>query len=224
MIRLLVAGDVRLYREGLARYLADEPDVCVVACPSSRSQLRSFLADAPDVILLDMAMPESLATLWELAQTVPSVRVLALSVPEADADVLACAEAGIAGYVTREGSLDDLVAAVRSAARGESIVSPRMAASLLRRVSALALDRPRAGIGEALTVREREIARLVDDGMSNKQIAARLCIEVATVKNHVHRILDKLQAHRRGEIGARLRRAVSDPPSSFSATSQPIRR
>ena len=105
----------------------------------------------------------------------------------------------------REGSLDDLRRAIDSVARGESIVSPKMAASLLRRVSTLAADRAAPPAIEELTVREREIVGLIEQGLANKQIAARLNIELATVKNHVHRILEKLDVTRRGEIAARLR-------------------
>src|SRR5439155_827652 len=105
----------------------------------------------------------------------------------------------------REASIDDLVTVIESVARGEAICSPRVAAGLLRRVAALAAghggDLPRA----QLTNREREIVRLIDNGLSNKEIARALGIEVATVKNHVHNILEKLQVHRRGEAAARVR-------------------
>jgi DNA-binding NarL/FixJ family response regulator len=205
MIRILVAGDIRLYRDGLALHLARQPGISVVACVASRLQLLDVLSSTlTDMVLLDMAMPESLRALRDMSEAAAGVRVVALAVPEAEPAVLACAEAGIAGYVPREGSLDDLLDAIESAARGESIVSPRMAGSLLRRLSALAAKQSDENADPALTVRELEIAHLVDEGMSNKAIAARLCIEVATVKNHVHNILAKLQAERRAEISKRL--------------------
>ena len=206
MIRVLVVGDIRLYRDGLAFHLARQASLSVVGTAADRAEaLRGARELGPDVVLLDIAMPESLAAVRDLAALAPAPRVVALAVPEVERDVIACAEAGVAGFVQREGSLADLVAAVESAACGELVISPRMAASLLRRVSALAADRAAAPAHAELTGREGEIVRLIDQGLSNKQIAARLCIEVATVKNHVHNILEKLGIHRRAEVAVRLR-------------------
>jgi DNA-binding NarL/FixJ family response regulator len=209
VIRIIVAGDIRLYRDGLALHLARQDGMFVVASAGSRVELLELLpSTTPDVVLIDMAMPESLRTLRDVAGLASGVRMVALAVPEIEPAVLACAEAGIAGYVTRDGSLEDLLTAIRSAARGECVVSPRIAASLLRRVSTLAGGRlHELDTDSSLTARELEIVQLVDQGMSNKSIASRLCIEVATVKNHVHNILAKLQAERRAEIPTRLRAA-----------------
>jgi two-component system, NarL family, nitrate/nitrite response regulator NarL len=211
MVRILIVGDVRLYREGLVLHLSGVPEMCVVAVAADAADaLAATSTHLPDVVLVDLAMPEALATIRAIGDAAGHVRVVALAVPETEHAVISCAEAGVAGYITRDASLDDLVAAVSSAARGELIVSPRMAASLLRRVSALAAGQepPRDA---ALTQREREIARHIDEGLSNKQIAARLGIEVATVKNHVHNILEKLQLHHRRDVSATIahaRRAV----------------
>jgi DNA-binding NarL/FixJ family response regulator len=156
-------------------------------------------------VLIDMAMPDSLATVRELAGLASCGRVVALSVPEHERTVLACAEAGIAAYVLREGSLADLVATVRGAVLGEAAISPRIAASMLRRLATLAHDlAPQPAV--VLTAREMEVAALLGDGLSNKQIGARLNIELATVKNHVHNVLEKLHVHRRGEAARHLHR------------------
>ena len=211
MIRVLIACDIRLYREGLSLHLARQEQFGVVGSASTREEThRLALELAPDVVLLDMAMHESFEIVHELRGAVPDTRVLALTIPEADGAVIACAEAGVAGFVTREASLSDLVDAISSAARGEACMSPRAAAALLRRVSALAADRPPVPTRGELTAREREIVELVAVGLSNKAIAARLHVELATVKNHVHNILDKLQVHRRGEIAASMRRPATD--------------
>jgi DNA-binding NarL/FixJ family response regulator len=145
------------------------------------------------------------------ACSAPAIRVLALTVSESEEELLAAAEAGISGYVTHQSSLDELVDAVHSVARGEMLCSPRVAALLLRQVGALARrEVPVAGLdsdrsGERLTMRELEILELIDAGRSNKEIARELYIEVPTVKNHVHNILEKLHACRRGEAAAKVR-------------------
>jgi two-component system nitrate/nitrite response regulator NarL len=108
--------------------------------------------------------------------------------------------------VTPDGSLDDLASAVASVRRGEVLCSPGMAAGLFRRVAALARERGLDPIEEKLTARELEVLRLIEEGRSNKEIASLLSIEVPTVKNHVHRILEKLHVHRRSEAAARARR------------------
>jgi DNA-binding NarL/FixJ family response regulator len=125
--------------------------------------------------------------------------------------VVACAEAGIAGYVDRDASLRDLVATVRSVARGELLCSPRIAARLMRRVAELA-DQPRPPQTPAhLTRREREVVALIDEGLSNKEIAQRLNIELPTVKHHVHNVIEKLGVRSRLQAAAHVRRRGLDP-------------
>src|SRR5688500_13356275 len=118
MLRILVAGEIRLFREGLALYLSGLPGITVVGSVGTRDAVLEQLSAQPDVLLLDMAMPESLQTLRDVAGRVGGPRVVALALPESEPAVLACAEAGIAGYVTRGASLEELVDAVRRAARG----------------------------------------------------------------------------------------------------------
>jgi DNA-binding NarL/FixJ family response regulator len=157
------------------------------------------------VAVLDMAMPDGLALVRATVREVPSVRIVAYALVEVATNVLACAEAGVDGYVPSHGSLADLVAAIESVARGETVCSSCMAGPLFRQLS----RRPVAVVADlplALTPRERDIAELLDAGLSNKVIAARLGIEIATVKQHVHNILDKLQVRGRGEAVAELRR------------------
>jgi DNA-binding NarL/FixJ family response regulator len=200
-IRVLIVAATRLYREALVEMLCRRDGFAVAgAAASCREALRELPRLAPDVAVIDMATPESLAAIRELNRSPPGVCVIALGVAEVEDDVLQCAEAGAAGYVTREASLEDLLAAVKSAARGELQCSPRMAGRLLRRLAALAADRQWSPAVARLTAREREIVRLIEANLSNKQIADRLGIEVATVKNHVHNLLEKLNLHRRTEV------------------------
>jgi DNA-binding NarL/FixJ family response regulator len=135
----------------------------------------------------------------------PSIKVVALGVPEIDSEIIACAEAGISNYVTRQGSISELIRAIQDAVRGELRCPPKIAASLLQQVGSLSAERSPLEEPSRLTPREMEIVHLIDLGLSNKEIAAQLFIEVSTVKNHVHNLLDKLNVRRRGEAAARLR-------------------
>ncbi len=212
---VLIVGDNRLYREGLARVLNENPRTHVVGMAQSRSEaLAAAAAMRPEVVLLDMVMADALATARHLIEAAPGLKVVALGVAEIESEVVACAEAGIASYVTRDGTLDDLMQAMDSAVRGELRCSPQVAGSLLRRVSSLASERPEQPDLCALTNREIRILGIIEQGLSNKEIARALAIEVATVKNHVHHILEKLHVSRRGEAAALFRRyrANLDPP------------
>jgi two-component system, NarL family, nitrate/nitrite response regulator NarL len=223
MIRVLIVTDIRLYREGLAQILGRAERLEVAgAVARCEEALASIARAAPDVVLVDLGVPDSVATIGAIRIAAPNVVVVALAVAEVEGDVLACAEAGAAGYVPREASVDDLVAVLQSVVRGEAICSPRIAATLFRRVAALSAARGSAPSLLGLTVREREILRILDHGFSNKEIAQRLGIEVATVKNHVHNILEKLKVHRRAEAAARIRKALPSssqtPPAAAAGT------
>jgi two-component system nitrate/nitrite response regulator NarL len=208
MIRALVASDVRLYREGLADGLCRSGRIEVVGTAAdgdaSVARARELV---PDVVLVDLAMVDWEQAVRAIVAAGAEARVVVLGVHEVEDEVVACAEAGVSGYVTREASLDELVDVVESVARGESLCSPRISALLLRRVTeAAGRERERtAAPADRLTPREAQIVGLIDEGLSNKQIAGRLSIELATVKNHVHSILEKLQVERRAQAAARVR-------------------
>jgi two-component system, NarL family, nitrate/nitrite response regulator NarL len=201
--RVVVVAEIRLYREGLADMLRGEPGMDVAATASGVDEaVRALREHEPDVVLIDMAIPDNAWVVRGLVAAVPGTRVVALAVPEVEREVLACAEAGVAGYVPREGSADELVDTLRHAVRGEALCSPAIVGTLFRQVAALATDRrPRTAVGR-LTARERQIMQLVDRGLTNREIASRLGIELSTVKNHIHNILDKLQVRRRAEAAA----------------------
>lgn len=170
----------------------------------------------PDIVLLDTGAPWAIRTARALACLKDRPRVIAIALHEDEDAVIAYAEAGVAAYVTRDETLDDLLAVVRCAARGEMRCSPVTAAILLRRVETLAAERAAAQAPPPpppvrLTPRELEIVALVGDGLSNKQIAHQLQIELPTVKNHVHHVLEKLAVRRRSDVAAVLsaRRARS---------------
>jgi len=205
--RVLICADVRLYGEGIRLLLEREPGIEVVGLASSREGTRTRVAELrPTLVLVDSAMPGSVESVRELCRQAGEVKIVVLGLPDADPAIIDCAEAGVSGFVPRDGSRAELVATIRSAARGEALCSPRVAARLLQRISALAAERPR-GLSRTLTAREAQIVQLIDEGLSNKEIARRLQIEVPTVKSHVHSILEKLGARRRGEAAALVRAA-----------------
>jgi two-component system, NarL family, nitrate/nitrite response regulator NarL len=159
----------------------------------------------PRVILLDAGFPESRVFLQAIVREIPLSSTVALALADRESEIVEWAEAGAWSYVTRDASIAELVDVVQSAVRGEVRCSAKIAGSLFHRVSSLASE---AGVTPAhahLTSREREIVALINEDLSNKEIAARLFVEVSTVKNHVHNILEKLDVGRREEAAARIR-------------------
>ena len=205
-LRVSVVAETRVYREGLERAIADQPQFDFVG---AAADVAAGIALAhrvlPDAVVIDLGGSDAAAAVRRFAEAAPDVRIVALAVDEATAQILALAEAGIAAYVTRDGSLDELLETLASVARDELRCSPRMAGALLRRMQTLARAAEPPTLADRLTAREREILQLIDAGLANKEIARRLDIELATVKNHVHHILEKLGARRRGEAAARIR-------------------
>lgn len=199
-VRVYIASDVRLYRDGLSASLSRLATLRVVGAGSLPAALREVAEARPDVLLLDLGAEGSLSLPRRAQLVAPALRVLAFAVAEVESNVLACAEAGICGYVPEDASAEDLATAVTLAMRGEMYCSPRIAALLFRRVAALPDVRPVPSLEGALTRREREIAGLLAGGFSNKEIARRLRLGHPTVKNHVHNILRKLDIRRRGQV------------------------
>ena len=213
--RIIIVSDTRLYREGLALSLARADSVVVVGVADTvASALTCIEEKNPDVALLDFAMHDALALPHAIATAQMKVKVVAFSVADTEDEVCACAEAGIAGYVARDGSREDLIAAVGNAVRGEVLCSPRVAASLFRRLAAHVQTTRQRPPEAALTGREQDIIALIDRGLSNKEIARQLKISLPTVKNHVHNILEKLQVRRRGAAVALLREAAFARPTT----------
>jgi len=208
-IRVVVISGVRIYLQGLAHLLRAEEGFEVTGTASGVESAVPLLRQARvDVVLLDMtgdmAGERGLDALHRLAGSTP-VPLVVLGIPDRAAEVVACAEAGIAGYVTNENSFADLTGTLRSATRGEFAWQAQVAAGLVVRLAAFARER-RASPVPQLTGRELEIVALIDAGLSNKEIAARLHIQLTTVKNHVHNVLEKLGVGRRSDAAAAVRR------------------
>ncbi|MGW1679625.1 LuxR C-terminal-related transcriptional regulator [Saccharopolyspora sp. NPDC002376] len=205
MITLIIVAETRFYRESLVLALRSAaPRLDVVAAVARPEQLRPGLARRSDgVLLLDVVdARDGPDVVNALRRRNPRIRIVALGVSECEADIIDYAEAGAAGYLTRDNSIPEMVCTIESVARGEMRCSPRVAATLSRRVAELAAKCRPLGAEKSLSPREIEIAVLLEKGLSNQQISRRLCIAVATVKNHVHNILEKLGLPGRADVAA----------------------
>ena len=209
MIRVFIVASVRLYREGLEHALGRESSIKVLGTDSRWEEAVTRLGKlSPDVTLLDCAVGEGGLAVHGLREAAPDTRVVVLAIPETERDVVSWAEVGISGYVAQDASLADLVTTIDAVARDELPCTPRMAASLLKHVAALAERIEDVALQAGLTQREHEVIDLVRQGLSNKEIARALHIALPTVKNHIHNIFYKLQVHRRADAVSRLGRAL----------------
>lgn len=199
-IEVFVLVAVRVYREAIVDAVERDARFRVIggaATLAAAWPLLEALPRPPDITLIDLALPEGTNVARALRRGWPSAGVVAVAVGEADEEVVRWAEAGVSGLVSREATLAELLDAIEAAAKEEVVTSPAVAAALLRRVASLRGETRRDA--RALTRREREIVGLIGRGLSNKEIASSLRIEVPTVKNHVHNILEKLRVGRRVE-------------------------
>ncbi len=215
LIRVQIISDNRLLRDSLARELDARDEFSVVGVSGGFAAPGMARGAHPEVAVLDATATDA-EVVREVIDGSPGTQVVALGVADEER-VVACAEAGVVGYVGAEGSLDDVTAAIEGASRGEPRCTPEVVAALLRRVAALAgASRPARHGLPTLTGREHQVVALIETGLSNKEIARRLHVEVATVKNHVHNILKKLDAKSRVEIVARVRQTRPVSPLAFA--------
>jgi two-component system, NarL family, nitrate/nitrite response regulator NarL len=199
-IEVFVLVAVRVYREGIVDAVERDPRFHVIGSAPTLAAtwpLLEALPRPPDITLIDLALPEGTNVARALRRGWPNSGTMAVAVGDADEEVVQWAEAGVSGLVSREATLAEFLDAIEAAAKEEVVTSPAVAAALLRRVASLPRETRRDA--RALTRREREIVRLIGRGLSNKEIASSLRIEVPTVKNHVHNILEKLRVGRRVE-------------------------
>lgn len=202
-VGILIVDDCVLYRDSLASSLAANGVPTVGHAWDTPTLVTAICQNSPCVVLLNIATRNSAELLRAALVTDPELRVVVLGVSDDDEnEVIACAEAGVAGYHTRTESFDDLLTLLTKVAAGESFCTPRVSAILLRRLSKLATQEARAPKELVLTAREAQILDMLRLGMSNRDIAEGLCIAVHTVKNHVHSVLTKLGVGTRAEAVA----------------------
>ena len=204
-LRVVLVDDHPVYREGLARLLS-QSGVEVVAQAGNGPDALSIVEEAaPDVVVMDLNMPgmSGVDVTRKLVQRNPASRVLIVSVSAQEEDVTEAILAGASGYVLKDGPVEEVVAGIQAAANGESLISPRIATMLLRRMR---LDGPseiEAPATTPLSERERQVLRLVAEGKGNQEIGEALYIGQSTVRNHISSILMKLQVDNRVQAAVR---------------------
>ncbi|HMJ97064.1 MAG TPA: response regulator transcription factor [Thermoleophilaceae bacterium] len=209
--RVFIVAATPLLRECLAGLLASEGGIAVAGSAATADDaIAAFDRSDCEVALVATSRSDGLSAVAALAARSRAPRVVAVDLLEREETIVACAEAGVSGFVGSAASAHEVATALERVAGGELAWSSDVAASLVRHINGLAGAR-RADVDESpLTAREVQIVRLIDEGLSNKEIARKLFIEVATVKNHVHHILEKLQVSRRTQAAACLRSQRSD--------------
>jgi DNA-binding NarL/FixJ family response regulator len=207
-VLVFVICRVRLYQEALIKLLNRQADMTAIGSTDlDESLISSLEAAAPDTILLDVGSPDALSFAAQLVRAKPGMRILGFGVDDVPVQVIACAEAGLCGYVPSLASVSDLARAARRVALGDTVCSVAMADKLFLHLRSVALRDALFAKEPALTNRQQQILGLIQEGLSNKQIAQRLSLGPSTVKNHVHGLLSRLQVGRRSEAAAYVRHA-----------------
>jgi|KBSSwiStaDraftv2_1062776.scaffolds.fasta_scaffold61925_2 DNA-binding NarL/FixJ family response regulator len=197
--RVLIVSDVRLHREGMAALLADQIEIVgVVAKAELASCAPVFVSD---VVLIDVDCLK-LGADGPAITAAPTGKTIAFGVSNTDSAILACAEAGVSGFIDKDGSATDVIATIAGVVRGELPRTPRFVGTVFQWLTAMAHSHAPEPVAPALSGRELEVSRYLMQGRSNKEIARQLRISTATVKNHVHHIFEKLNVHRRAEAVA----------------------
>ena len=219
-ILVLVIDDNRLVRDGLTALLDAQPDFKVVAAAEgANAGLLQVLETKPHVVLVDAALGnnDSHRLVQSVRKEAPESKVIVMDLLPAQEDVIAFIKAGANGFIVKDATIEDFIKTIRSVAEGADVVPPSLTGTLLSHIVDQAVMRSTAAVLEAvrMTKREQEIANLIAEGLSNKEIAQRLNIATYTVKSHVHNILEKLALHTRLQIAAHAHKAAApqtDPP------------
>jgi|SRR5215472_7572105 len=209
-VLVFVICRVRLYLDALVKLLNRQPGTTAVGSTDfDDSVISSLEATAPDTVLIDVSSPEALPFAARLVRARPGTRILGFGVDDVPAQVVACAEAGLCGYVPSSASVVDLARAARRVGLGDTVCSAEMADKLFLHLRSVALRDTVFSGKPTLTGRQEQILGLIREGLSNKQIAQRLSLGPSTVKNHVHGLLSRLQVGRRSEAAACIRHVAA---------------
>jgi two-component system NarL family response regulator len=203
-IRVLIVDDHALFRRGLIQVLQFEEGIEVVGeAEDGEDAIKKAEEHAPDVLLMDVRMPRvsGIEATRRLAETMPTMKILMLTVSDEEDDLYEAIKAGATGYLLKEISIEEVADAVRAVMQGQTLISPSMASKLIMEFNNLAkrADEKQQVPAPRLTDRELEVLKLVAKGLTNRDIADALYISENTVKNHVRNILEKLHLHSRME-------------------------
>lgn len=208
-MKIVVLTPVRLLGDGLEACLNSRGDASVVAVVKDLAGLRDVLATThANIVLIDVTQGVGFFDVRAVAAAWPDVPLVALGLNEQQQEVIECGRAGFAGYVGRESSIDALHVSLCEIVAGRLQCPPEISGGLLRALFRRSSSPPEPSLDEALTHRESEVLHLLGRGLTNKEIAQELCVSVATVKHHVHRVLEKLKLTRRAQA---MRRVRDDP-------------
>jgi DNA-binding NarL/FixJ family response regulator len=199
-LRVLLVDDHDLFRTGLKNLLEEQGIQVVGEAPNGQTAIRLVSELAPDVVIMDLNMPgiSGVETTRQLTAFAPLTRVVVLTISAEDGDVTSAVMAGACGYLLKDSSIQQLVAGIRAAAAGESLISPQIATKVLQRLRAQSSSTEAADVIRAeLSDREIEVLKLIANGKDNAEIARDLFISPKTVKNHISNILMKLQIDNR---------------------------
>jgi len=205
-MKLVVVTPIRLFGDGLSACLHDHPQIRLQAVLSDLKKLRDRLAcGAPDVVLIDVTQGDDLDEVRVVALDFANVALVALGLEEQRQAVIRCGRAGFRGYVNRNASIDQLCDALVDARAGRLNCSAEISSGLLRALFGRIGEERAAELTGTLTTREGEVLQLIGHGFSNKEIASKLKVSVATIKHHVHHVLHKLQLSCRAQAMRRVR-------------------
>ena len=211
MIKVLPIIEVRLLANIFVDVLGAEPNIAMVGfATNARDGLKIIQEQAVDVALVSVGLPDqsALELIRNILDISPHTKVLALGLSENADDVLQYIEAGASGYILKDSSLNDLVKTLQLTRRGEAQVSAKIAGAMMERLSSLSrlFSTVENGMtdGVRLTPREQQVLQCIEKGCTNQEIAAQLLVEIGTVKNHVHNILEKLNVSNRDEAASYL--------------------
>ena len=207
-MNIVVLSPVRLLGAGLAACLSSHPDLRTEAVVNDLGSLRDILARTkPEVVLIDVTQGIDLFDVRAIAAEWPDVALVALGLHEQRQEVIRCGRAGFAGYVARDASIEILCTALLEIVHGRLSCPPEISGGLLRALFQATPHSETHDFDHSLTRRESEVLQLLGRGLSNKEIGCELCLSVATVKHHVHHVLEKLELPRRAQAMRRVRDA-----------------
>nr|VFJ46138.1 MAG: two component transcriptional regulator, LuxR family [Candidatus Kentron sp. DK] len=201
MVRVLFVSEVRLCRDGIKQFFNQSKEIEIIGLAANPGDaIRKARVLKPQIILLHLTVRGQAPQVRKLVQGADGISVVILAALKMEDEIIPYLEAGAVGYLNQEAGPLEVLATIDAAVKGEFLCSARLAGFLVRKIATRSTREQGAVSGYGLTNREVSVLDLIQQGLSNKEIARTLCIEISTVKNHVHSILEKTGARRRSEV------------------------